>query len=199
MNPHYFSKQQETPLHEKKVRVTLRGHLLHFTTGSGVFSKTKIDDGSFLLIEKSDIPETVTNILDLGCGYGPVGIAMAKVFPKAKIVMSDINERAIFLTQKNIRQNKIQNATAIQSDGFENIKETFDVILLNPPQTAGKEICFKLIRESKDHLNKNGTLQLVARHQKGGKSLSEYMKVVFGNVKEIAKNKGYRIYVSMNK
>ena len=124
---------------------------------------------------------------------------MAKVFPKAKIVMSDINERAIFLTQKNIRQNKIQNATAIQSDGFENIKETFDVILLNPPQTAGKEICFKLIRESKDHLNKNGTLQLVARHQKGGKSLSEYMKVVFGNVKEIAKNKGYRIYVSMNK
>ena len=84
----------------------------------------------------------------------------------------------------------------MQSDGFENIKDKFDTILLNPPQTAGKQLCQKLIEDSKQHLNPKGCLQLVARHNKGGKELSKKMFEVFGNMKEIAKGSGYRTYLS---
>ena len=133
----------------------------------------------------------------MGCGYGPVGVVLGKCFPKKEILMTDVNERAILLAKKNIAKNKVENAKVRTSDGFTNIKEYFDIILLNPPQTAGKKLCLHLIEESYKHLNKDGTLQIVARHQKGGKSLSQHMKNFFGNLEEVAKGSGYRIYLSV--
>ena len=114
-----------------------------------------------------------------------------------KVTFSDINERAVKITRINLKLHKLK-AEVVQSDRFENIKEKYNTILLNPPQTAGKELCFRLIEDSKKHLNKNGTLQVVARHNKGGKELSKKMKEVFGNIIEIAKGSGYRIYASEN-
>ena len=134
-------------------------------------------------------------ILDLGCGYGIIGLSLLLANPTLKIVFSDINERAVELVSKNLKHHEL-NSEVIQSDGFENIKGKFDSILLNPPQTAGKITCFKLIEDSKDHLNFNGCLQLVARHNKGGKELANKMLQTFGNVKDIAKSAGYRIYLS---
>ncbi len=107
----------------------------------------------------------------------------------------DINERAISLTKMNLKHHRLEGK-AYQSDRFSNVKETFHTILLNPPQTAGKEICFKLIEESKHYLKEKGYLQIVARHNKGGKVLSGKMKEVFGNMKEGAKKAGFRIYTS---
>ena len=191
---HYFTKTPTSRLKERKIISVLRGKELTFFTGSGVFSIERIDPGTRLLIEKSRITEG-QSILDLGCGYGAVGVALAKAIRKLKVLMADINERAVMLAKKNIKINEVK-AKVIQSDIFENIKEKFDVILLNPPQTAGKKICFRMIEESKEHLNKGGSLQLVARHQKGGRSLQAKMEEVFGNVKVIARGSGYRIYYS---
>ncbi len=193
---HYFSRRPASKLKERKIQTFLRKKELIFYTGSSVFSPKKIDLGSKLLIEKSQVKESDA-VLDLGCGYGAVGITIAKTFPKTKVIMSDVNERAVMFAKKNIKENKVK-AKAIKSDCFDKIQEKFDVILLNPPQTAGKKLCFKMIEEAKKHLNKEGSLQLVARHQKGGKSLQKKMEEVFGNVKAIAKKSGYRIYFSQS-
>lgn len=192
---HYFSKNQTSELRLKKISAVLRKKQVEFYTGSGVFSKDKVDLGTQLLINKSVIYSN-TEVLDLGCGYGAVGVSIAKFCPTTKVLMTDVNQRAVKLAKMNIKLHKLGNANVKQSNCFENIKKSFDIILLNPPQTAGKDLCFKMIEESKNHLNTNGTLQVVARHKKGGKSLKEKMLEVFDNAEEIAKGSGYRIYLS---
>ncbi len=193
---HYFSEKQESALRKKRISVFLRGNRLEFYTGSGVFSRKRIDNGTELLINSALI-EDALKILDFGCGYGAVGIAVAKAYPKCRVTMVDVNERAVELAKENIKINSLKNASAIKSNFVEKVEDAdFDVVLLNPPQTAGKEVCYKMIADSYNQLKKNGTLQLVARHNKGGKSLEKKMKESFGNVKAIAKSAGYRVYLS---
>ena len=192
---HYYSKSQKSIFKPVFFSETLLGNLLKFHSGSGVFSIKKVDKGSALLIGNALIkPEW--RILDLGCGYGPIGLAIAKKYPNTEVVMTDINKRAVALTKKNIKENNIKNASVIQGHIYEKIEGKFDTILLNPPQTAGKQLCFEMIESAKDFLKNNGILQIVARHQKGGKHLAEFMKKVFNNVEEGAKGSGYRIYTS---
>lgn len=195
---HYFSEYQDSELKLKKIKVILRDRSFEFHTGSGVFSKDKVDKGSELLIN-SCIVKKKWKILDLGCGYGVVGIAIAKSFPTTEIVMVDVNKRAVKLARMNLKLNKVDNVKVLDSDLFEKMNQKFNTIIVNPPQKAGKEICFKIIEESKDYLEKGGLLQLVARHNKGGKTLEQKMKGVFGNVKEMAKKGGYRVYISRKK
>lgn len=195
ISDHYFSEYQSSKPKETQFSDKLRGNILEFKTASGVFSLKKIDNGSRLLIEKSIIKNN-SKILDLGCGYGAVGIAIAKAYLTNQVILTDINKRAVSLAKKNIELNNIENAKAVQGNMFEKIDEKFDTILLNPPQTAGKKLCFEMIEKSKDYLNPKGTFQIVARHQKGGKILSQHMKEIFGNLEEIAKGSGFRIYLS---
>jgi len=199
MSSHYYSEKQTSALKIKKINAFLRGNKLEFFTASGIFSKDRIDKGTVILINSCIINDN-WSILDLGCGYGAVGISINKSFPKTSITISDINERALKLAEMNVKINNINNDSIkiIKSDGFNKIKEKFNTILVNPPQTAGKDICFKLISDSKNHLKEKGLLQLVARHNKGGEVLSKNMKQVFGNVAEITKKSGYRVYVSEN-
>lgn len=192
---HYYSEKQTSEFRISKIESHLRGNTIQLYTGSGVFSIKQIDKGTKLLIEDC-IVQPGWKILDLGCGYGPIGILMAKAFPQSSVTMSDINERAIKLSRMNIGLNQIENIKAIKSDLYTNLNEKFDTILTNPPQLAGRKICFEIIEKAKEHLNKDGLLQLVARHNKGGKELEKKMKEVFGNVKDIAKKSGYRVYVS---
>lgn len=199
MVEHYFSKKQTSEFRPEKVVIRIKGLETKFFTAGGVFSPKKLDKGSQLLIEKSEIEPDQT-VLDLGCGYGVTGILVKRLHPKSEVVFSDVNERAIKLTKMNLRLHNIK-ANAYQSDGFnnQNLDEMkFDTILLNPPQTAGKEVCFRLFEESKSHLKKGGTLQIVARTKKGGRLLSEKMKEIFGNVHDTAKGSGFRIYISKN-
>ncbi len=194
MNEHYFSPKPTSTLKTFKLKAILRNKEINFTTSSGLFSFKKLDRGSELLINKSQIKENA-KILDLGCGYGIIGLALKILFPSIQISFCDINERAIQLTKINLKEHHLEG-DVILSNGFEKIKDTFTSILLNPPQTAGKELCFKLIEDAKEHLIKKGTLQIVARHNKGGKELSKKMQEIYGNVEEIAKKAGYRIYLS---
>lgn len=193
---HYFTEKPTSKYVAYAIEAVLRGKRLKFKTASGMFSPQRIDKGTELLIN-SAIIDTGWSVLDLGCGYGPVGIAIKKAFPSATVVMSDINERAVAVAKENAEINKV-TVDVRQSEVFSKFKdaEKFDTILLNPPQTAGKKVCFQMIEESIKHLKKDGLLQMVARHKKGGKSLSEKMEDVFGNVEESAKRSGYRIYVS---
>jgi 16S rRNA G1207 methylase RsmC len=197
MVEHYYTREQASVFKPEKIVVNVLGKEFELYTSGGVFSSRKIDTGTELLIE-SALVKKEWNVLDLGCGYGVAGIALKKKNPEIKITFSDVNERAVKLTMMNIKSNKI-NADVFQSSVFEN-KELnamrFDTIILNPPQTAGKKICFRMIEESAAHLVKGGLLQLVARHKKGGKELSKKMEEVFGNVGVAGKGRGYRVYVS---
>ena len=195
MTEHYYSEKQTSELRITEIEVKLRGDILKFYTGSGVFSIGRIDKGSVLLIEKCLIEDN-WKILDLGCGYGAVGVALAKAFPSIQVLMSDVNKRAIKLSRMNLKLNKIENATLKHSDLYSKIEGKFDTIITNPPQSTGKDVCFKIIEDAKEHLEKGGLLQLVARHNKGGKMLEKKMREVFGNVKDIAKKGGYRVYIS---
>lgn len=191
---HYYSKQQKSVLNIKKIRQKIKAVEFEFYTSSGVFSKGKVDKGTLVLAENILIDKN-SKVLDIGCGIGLLGIVAAKIF-NANVVMSDINTRAVMLAKRNIQLNNVK-AEIYQCNLFEQIVQNdFDVILSNPPQTAGKELCFQLIQQSKNYLKNNGSLQLVARHNKGGKTLSKKMEEVFGNVKIIAKKAGYWVYLS---
>ncbi len=191
---HYFSKQPSVKLTFFNIAYSARGLDFNFKSAPGVFSSKKIDYGTAVLVNAMKIEKNDT-VLDLGCGIGVVGIVAAHL-TKNKVYLVDINKRAVKLAKMNSKQ--LKNVIVLESDKFfkiDNLK--FDVILLNPPQTAGKKICFEMIEQARTHLNPKGTLQLVARHNVGGRTLLEKMLQVFGNVKTIVKKGGYRVYVSI--
>jgi 16S rRNA (guanine1207-N2)-methyltransferase len=195
MADHYYTKKPTSELRAKNISCNLLGNELEFTTGSGTFSIDRVDKGTELLIKKCYLNEDDV-ILDLGCGWGALGIALKKALPKLKVTMSDVNKRATMLAKKNCELNNVK-CRVVDGDCYESVKsEKFDVILLNPPQTAGKALCIKMLTEAKDYLKPKGSIQIVVRHKKGGKSLSEEMELIFGNMAVLAKGSGYRIYSS---
>lgn len=191
---HYYSEEPTSELRIKKISQNIRRTEFEFYTSSGIFSKDKVDAGTLILAE-SMIAGKSSKILDVGCGIGILGIVAAKLFG-ANVVMTDINKRAIMLARKNLELNNVKSEI-YQGNLYEKIKDNdFDVIVSNPPQTAGKEVCFKLIEQSKNYLKQGGNLQIVARHNRGGKTLSKKMEEVFGNAKVIARKSGYFVYMS---
>lgn len=194
---HYFTQNPKVPLKKEKFKTRIAGHDLIISSASGIFSIKEIDFGTRLLIENSKI--IGSDILDLGCGYGIIGLGIKKIHPDINVTMVDVDERAVRLSKENCELNKV-NAEIMKSDIFSNpnLKDRkFDVILTNPPFSAGKKICFNFIEESFKHLKKGGLLQLVAPHNKGGESLKKKMLEIFGNAGELAKKSGYRVYISI--
>ncbi|MBR9690202.1 class I SAM-dependent methyltransferase [Candidatus Woesearchaeota archaeon] len=194
--PHYYSKKQQGKFTPFPVKIKLKKIQFELYSAPGVFSKKELDKGTKLLIENCVVKDGEC-ILDIGCGYGAIGISLAKIVD-INVLMTDINERAVFLAKKNIKEHKLDKVKAKKSDLYDKIDEKFDSILTNPPQTAGKKVCFEIIEGAKEHLKKGGTFQLVARHQKGGKELEKKMNKVFKNVEQVAKGSGFRVYISKN-
>ena len=193
---HYYSENQNSEFKIKKINQQINGVVFEFYTAPGVFSRGHVDTGTLLLAENMNIAKD-SSVLDIGCGIGILGIAAAKLH-SANVLMSDINKRAVLLAKKNLSLNKA-NAEIFQGNLYEKILNTdFDLIVSNPPQNAGKELCFQLIEDSKKFLKINGILQIVARNNKGGKTWSNKMREVFGNVKIIAKKSGFFVYGSKN-
>ncbi|MFH1589798.1 MAG: methyltransferase [archaeon] len=195
--PHYYSKEQTSDLRPEEIDIKIKNLSFKLISGSGVFSKKRLDKGTEVLL-KNLLMEDDWDVLDFGCGIGVVGIYVKKLFPNTNVTFSDVNQRAVFLTRENLKKHNLEGKTII-SDGTKKIKNNFNTILLNPPQVAGKKVCFRLIEESFQNLKKNGLLQLVARHNKGGKTYSKHMEEVFGNVKDAGIGSGYRLYVSQKK
>jgi 16S rRNA (guanine1207-N2)-methyltransferase len=200
---HYFSENPRSSFIKEKFEVEILGEKIIINSGSGLFSLKELDFGTELLIKNAKIPEESSNpkILDLGCGYGIVGIALKKHYPNLDMTLIDVNDRAIQVSKKNCDENDTECAV-IKSDIFSNplLKDKkFDVILTNPPFSAGKKVCIEFINQSFEHLNKKGLLELVAPHNKGGESLKKIMLETFDNVDELAKKRGYRVYISEKK
>ncbi len=181
---HYFVEEPEGELKTKEVQEESAS----FLTGSSVFSFGKVDKGSELL---SAVATVTGSVLDLGCGWGYVGISIKKRCPSCTVTLSDVNERAVMLAKKNAKKNKV-SVRVIRSDGFAKL-DSFDTILFNPPQHAGKVLCMRLIEEAYAHLNDGGSLQLVCRHQKGGKSFQKKLES-YGEVTILGRQGGFRVY-----
>ncbi len=193
--PQYYEKKQTSKFRIKEITPALRGMIFTFHTAGGIFSAERIDPGTKLLVD-SCIMEDGWTVLDMGCGYGVVGIVIKKVYPHGDVFMVDVNERAIALAEQNAAINGVQPHIR-QGNLFEPLGEMqFDTILLNPPYIAGRKLIFIMLTESQKHLKKGGLLQVVARHQKGGKTIAAKMKEMFGNVLDHARKGGYHVYVS---
>ena len=192
---HYYDKKQTSKLKIRQIKSIMRDHLFSFRTGSGVFSIKGVDAGTKLLVNSCIIDDKWT-VLDLGCGYGVVGIALKKVKPSMDVFMVDVNERAVTLAEKNAELNDVK-PHIVKGHLFEPFnKMLFNSIIVNPPYVAGKKFIYNMIEESKRHLVHSGLLQMVAKHQKGGKAISAKMEEVFGNVEDIARESGYHVYMS---
>ncbi len=190
---HYFTEKPKSKPKYGKIFALLRGRKFEFLTCGGVFSYKKIDKGTELLVRHMQIKED-DKVLDLGCGYGVLGIVAAKL-TKNQVILTDINKRAVKLARKNLELNDIENAEVRRGNLYEPVKnEKFDVILCNLPISAGLETVYKIVEEAKEHLNKGGTLQVVVR--KGHKRIEQKILEIFGNVKTLSKKGGYRVYLA---
>ncbi|HLS08841.1 class I SAM-dependent methyltransferase [Lentibacillus sp.] len=194
MSEHYFSQNPQSKSSPKKWHYQLRGKEFTFESDHGVFSKHEVDYGSRLLIERFEEPPTAGGLLDLGCGYGPIGIAVADRYKNRNVMLTDINERAIALAKRNAHHNDVTNVEFALSDRFNQLQgRHFAAILTNPPIRAGKRIVHQMFTESKNALLEDGHLWVVIQKKQGAPSAMEKLNDLFGNVKVIDRSKGYYI------
>jgi len=192
LSEHYYSRTQKVESDPKFWDYTLKNNSFRFKTDNGVFSKREVDFGSRLLIESFEMPNADGLLLDVGCGYGPIGLSLAKYYHERMIHMVDVNERAIELAKENAELNRIQNVTIYESDRLLNVKEnTFAAILTNPPIRAGKKTVHDIFEQSFDHLVSQGELWVVIQKKQGAPSAIEKLNNLFNHVETIDKSKGY--------
>lgn len=194
MSDHYYSEKPTVQSERKTWSFSLKGHLFTFQSDRGVFSKNEVDFGSRLLIESFDLPEIEGDILDVGCGYGPIGLSIAKHFNR-HVDMIDINERAVELANDNAELNKIEDVSIFQSNLFENVQDTqkYAAILTNPPIRAGKKIVHQIFEKSFEHLSDKGELWVVIQKKQGAPSAIDKLNEMFSEVDIVDKKKGYYI------
>ncbi len=189
MPDHYYSKAPVSAHKPGECTTNFMGHSLVFETDAGVFSRDGLDKGTELLL--GSLPPLSGDILDLGCGWGPVGISLAKAYPTARVTMVDINSRAVELSQKNAKQNSV-HVRVLQSDGFEAIMDAkFSCIITNPPIRAGKQVIYSLFEQSLLHLMPGGSLYIVIRKQQGAPSALTFLNTIYQSVQVVEKSGGF--------
>jgi 16S rRNA (guanine1207-N2)-methyltransferase len=194
LSEHYYSRTQKVESDPKYWDFTLRDFRFRFKTDNGVFSKREVDFGSRLLIETFQMPNTAGPVLDVGCGYGPIGLSIAKLDQNRIVHMIDVNERALLLAKENAVLNQITNVKVYQSDELSNVMENaFAAILTNPPIRAGKKVVHSIFEQSYGHLQDGGELWIVIQKKQGAPSAIEKLKEIFSEVETVSKEKGYFI------
>jgi 16S rRNA (guanine1207-N2)-methyltransferase len=194
MTEHYYTNKPSVESNPIEWSFSLRGKSFNFTSDSGVFSKKEVDFGSRLLIENFVAPDLHGDFLDLGCGYGPIGISLAYRYSEHHVVMVDVNERALELARKNARRNNVSNVTVQRSNLFDGLKNLgFSCILSNPPIRAGKKVVHQLLEQAYDYLIEGGELWIVIQKKQGAPSAIEKLETIFGEVEVVVKKKGYYI------
>ena len=191
----YYAENPDAAHDIHELRVDLLGEKMTFLTDAGVFSKKMVDFGSQLLLKCLEVNQGET-VLDVGCGYGPLGLSLVKAYG-VQATMVDINNRALDLARQNAERNKVE-ATIFQSNIYEQVEGTFDHVISNPPIRAGKQVVHKIIEKSKDVLETGGDLTIVIQKKQGAPSAKSKMEEVFGNCEIVKKDKGYYILRSVN-
>ncbi|MDR5683578.1 MAG: methyltransferase [Armatimonadota bacterium] len=194
MTQHYFSERPRTRSHRRTVRFSFRGRAFLFETDRAVFSHGAVDRGTRLLLEALEIGPTDT-VLDVGCGYGVIGIVAASAAPGGCAVLTDVNERAVALSRDNARRNGLANVEVLLGAGYEPVRgRRFDVIATNPPIRAGRGVVEGIIEGAPEHLKPGGRFYLVARTGMGAKTLGRIVARIFGNAEEVERGGGFRVY-----
>ncbi|MDU2560481.1 MAG: class I SAM-dependent methyltransferase [Streptococcus mitis] len=195
MSKMYYAENPDAAHDIHELRVDLLGEKMTFLTDAGVFSKKMVDFGSQLLLKCLEVNQGET-VLDVGCGYGPLGLSLAKAYG-VQATMVDINNRALDLARQNAERNKVE-ATIFQSNIYEQVEGKFDHVISNPPIRAGKQVVHEIIEKSQDFLETGGDLTIVIQKKQGASSAKSKMEEVFGNCEIVKKDKGYYILRSVN-
>lgn len=189
MNDQYYTADPSSQSRPVACAFPYRGYGLSFMTDAGVFSKGELDQGTRLLLDA--LPALNGDVLDLGCGWGAIGVSLAKANPDCHVVMADVNRRALGLSRDNLTRNGVQ-AEVIESDGMAALMDRrFDTVVTNPPIRAGKQVIYKMFADSAACLNPGGALYLVIRKQQGAESCMKYLKTLFAQVEKISKSSGF--------
>ncbi len=187
---HYFENDKNLKSEMREHQVKLFDKSYTFTTDHGVFSKEGLDFGTRTLLETVPLEELHGNVLDLGCGYGPIGIIL-KDQVDVNVDMLDVNLRSLHLARMNAEKNNV-NVQIFESNGYEHVTKKYDYIITNPPIRVGKKILYELLFGAKEHLNKNGELWLVINKAQGAKSLVRDLEKEY-ETEIMKKNKGFYI------
>ena len=188
MNEHYYTQDPSSEHDERVVRLAALGNELTFTTDAGVFSRDGLDRGTEALLDA--LPALSGRVLDLGCGWGAVGVALGAADPALEIVMTDVNERAADLARRNAAANGVR-AEVLRGDGFEAVTGRFDAIVTNPPIRAGKAVIYGLFERAADFLSPGGALYIVIRKQQGAPSALKFLKERYARADILDREAGY--------
>ena len=189
MAEQYFTADPTCESKQVPCSFVYRGHGLNFMTDAGVFSKGEMDTGTRLLLDA--LPDVYGDVLDLGCGWGAIGVAVKKKYPAAHVTMVDVNRRALELCRFNAVRNGI-TAECLESDGMAEVMErTFDFIITTPPIRASKPVIYRMFADAASRLNPGGALYLVIRKQQGAESCMKYLKTLYAKVDKVDKSGGF--------
>lgn len=192
MTDQYFAAEPGCESNPVSCAFTYRGHCLRCETDAGVFSRGELDDGSRLLLDA--LPPLTGDVADMGCGWGPIGIAIARANPDCRVVMADVNRRALTLAEKNAAANGV-TARVVESDGFAALMDCrFDAVVTNPPIRAGKQVIYSMFADAAKVLRSDGSLYLVIRKQQGADSCRKYLKTLFEQVEVLSRDNGFRVF-----
>lgn len=191
----YFNPEPDLGHQDRVIETRLHGIDFTFRTDRGVFSRTRLDYGTELLIDTvtAQHKKMTGRLLDLGCGYGPVGIAFKRIYPALDVVLCDINERALTLARGNARLNQVQYIDIRRSDGLANLEGSFDFIVTNPPIRAGKAVVYRFYSEARDRLKPGGLLYVVIQKKQGAPSSLAKLETLFPAVTVLERSAGYWI------
>jgi len=195
---HYFEDIKHNKEDYFEFLDEVNNHSFSFLSCNNVFSKEKIDYGTKVLLNTvlKNYTSLKSNVLDIGCGYGAIGIVLSYHYKNTQFLMSDVTKTAVELAKVNLQKNNIKNAIVIQSDLYENISDMFDFIITNPPIKVGKKVLTNLIEGAHKHLNIGGHIVLVIKKSHGKDSIKKYMEETFSNCEVLKREKGYYILKS---
>ena len=193
--PQYFDNVS-LPSEVQKLSIHIGEVSLELYSDRGVFSKNKLDFGTRVLLEHIPLSEIHGKVLDVGCGYGPIGLYFAKA-TDCEVTMCDVNKRAIHLAKRNAKENRL-SVSVIESNCYEAISSVYDVIVTNPPIRAGKKVVYEILMGAREHLTKEGCLFCVIHKDQGAKSTISDLEKVY-NVSVLEKNKGFFVIKCTNR
>jgi 16S rRNA G1207 methylase RsmC len=193
---HYFTADPQVAFTRVPVSANVWGHWLELTSGSGVFAQGRLDIGTGVLLREQPAPEGARSVLDLGCGYGVIGLAIAVAVPECRVTAIDVNERAVLLANENAAALGLEDRFTACVPEAVDPAATYDEIWSNPPIRIGKEALHQLLLDWLPRLEPGGRARLVVGKHLGADSLASWLTGQGFPTAKVASAKGFRVLES---